>query len=260
MGDGDVTSVATVPAAARARGRLLAKEELVVCGVPILDRVYARLGGAAVTPLRREGELVPSGTVVATVEGGARTLLAGERLALNLVQHLAGIATLTRRVVGSAEGTKLIVRDTRKTAPGLRRLAKYAVRMGGGTNHRMRLDDAFLIKDNHLTLGRGDLAGAVAKARTMRPDLPLELEVRTLDELRVALGAGPDLILLDNMSLAEMTEAVRLAGGRVPLEASGGITLEDVPAVAATGVDFVAIGQLTHSAGAADLSLKLEPA
>lgn len=260
VGEGDWTSIATVPAAARARGRLLAKQPLVVCGVPILERVFRALGGAAVTPLVAEGTAVPAGTVVATVEGSARTLLAGERLALNFVQRLGGIATLTRRLVDAAAGTGVVVRDTRKTLPGMRRLAKYAVRTGGGTNHRLRLDDAILVKDNHLTLGRGDLAGAVRRARALKPDLPLEVEVRTMDELRAALDAAPDLILLDNMSVPELREAVAIAGGRVPLEASGGITLATLPAVGATGVQYVAIGEMTHSAPAADLSLKLEPA
>jgi nicotinate-nucleotide pyrophosphorylase (carboxylating) len=249
-----------VPAGARAHGRLLAKAPLVVCGVPVLARVFTRLGGATVAQLVAEGTDVVPGTVVATVDGSARTLLAGERLALNFVQRLAGIATLTRAVVAAAAGTGVVVRDTRKTLPGMRRLSKYAVRTGGGTNHRMRLDDALLIKDNHLTLGGGDLAGAVRHAREARPDLPLEVEVRTMDELRAALAARPDLVLLDNMSVDELRAAVAMTKGRVPLEASGGVTLETLPAVAATGVDYVAMGQMTHSAPAADLSLKLEPA
>lgn len=260
VGEGDWTSVATVPAEARAHGRLLAKERLVVCGVPLLERVFARLGGATVAQLAAEGTLAEPGTVVATVDGPARTLLAGERLALNFVQRLSGIATFTKRLVDAVAGTGVVVRDTRKTLPGMRRLAKYAVRTGGGTNHRMRLDDAILVKDNHLTLGRGDLAGAVRRAREARPDLPLEVEVRTLDELRVALDARPDLVLLDNMSPGEIREAVAVAAGRVPLEASGGITLDTLPAFAATGVDYVALGQMTHSAPAVDLSLKLAPA
>jgi len=232
----------------------------VVCGVPLLERVFAPLGGARVTQLVPEGTFVRGSTVVATVTGPARTLLAGERLALNFVQRLSGIATLTREIVAAVAGTGVVVRDTRKTLPGMRRLSKYAVRTGGGTNHRMRLDDAILVKDNHLTLGGGDLAGAVRRAREERPDLPLEVEVRTMDELRAALDARPDLILLDNMSVEEIREAVAMAAGRVPLEASGGITLGTLRAVAATGVDYVAMGQMTHSAPAADLSLKLEPA
>lgn len=259
VGGGDHTSEATVPGGARAHGRLLAKQALVVCGLPLLDRVFARLGGATVTAIAAEGQAVPPGTVVATVDGTARTLLAGERLALNLVQHLCGIATLTRACVERVAGTGLVVRDTRKTVPGMRLLAKYAVRAGGGTNHRLALDDAILVKDNHLSLGGGDFAAAVAAARRDFPGLPLEVECRTLAEVERAVAASPDLVLLDNMTPAQMTEAVRLVAGRVPLEASGGIGLDDLPAVAASGVQYVAMGALTHSAGACDVSLKLAP-
>jgi nicotinate-nucleotide pyrophosphorylase (carboxylating) len=248
-----------VPETARAAGRMLAKQDLVVCGLPLLDRVFGRLGPVACRMLATEGEVARAGDVVATVEGHARTLLAGERLALNLVQHLCGIATLTRRYVERVAGTGLVVRDTRKTVPGMRLLAKYAVRTGGGSNHRLGLDDAILVKDNHLTLGGGDFDAAVRASRAVRPGLPLEVECRTLAEVERALAAEPDLILLDNMSLDDLAAAVRLVGGRVPLEASGGITLEELPAVAATGVRYVAIGALTHSAPALDLSLKLEP-
>ncbi len=259
LGAGDRTSEATVPPSARARGRLLVKEPLVVCGLPLLERVFARTGGALCEIVGAEGQRARPGDVVATVEGTARALLAGERLALNLVQHCCGIATLTRACVERVAGTGLVIRDTRKTVPGMRILAKYAVRMGGGTNHRMGLDDAILVKDNHLALGGGDFSAAVAASRRQFPALPLEVEARTLAEVERALAASPDLILLDNMSLDDVRAAVRMAGGRVPLEASGGITLDDLPAVAATGVRYVAMGQLTHSAPAADLSLKLEP-
>ncbi len=259
VGFGDRTSEATVPAAARARGRLLVKEPLVVCGLPLLARVFDRVGGASCERIAAEGQRARRGEVVAVVEGTARTLLAGERLALNLIQHLCGIATLTRACVEQVAGTGLVIRDTRKTVPGMRVLAKYAVRTGGGTNHRMGLDDAVLVKDNHLALGGGDFAAAVATARRMFPELPLEVEARTMAEVERAVGAEPDLILLDNMSIDEMTAAVRLVDGRVPLEASGGIRIDDLPAVARTGVRYVAMGQLTHSAPAVDLSLKLEP-
>jgi nicotinate-nucleotide pyrophosphorylase (carboxylating) len=248
-----------VPPTARARGRLAAKERLVVCGLPLLSRVFARLGAVRVTLHAADGHRAETREVLATLEGEARALLAGERLVLNLLQHLSGIATLTRACVERVAGTRLVVRDTRKTIPGMRLLAKYAVRTGGGTNHRLALDDALLVKDNHLTLGGGDVARAVRTARSASPGLPLEVECRTLAEVRTALEAAPDLILLDNMSLDDLTAAVRLVAGRVPLEASGGIRPEDLPAVAATGVDYVAMGALTHSARAADLHLKLEP-
>jgi nicotinate-nucleotide pyrophosphorylase (carboxylating) len=259
VGEGDRTSLATVPATARARGRLLAKQRLVVCGVPLLERVLRRLGEVTVAVHDAEGSVVEPGRIVAHVEGPARVLLAGERLSLNLLQHLCGIATLTRQCVDAVRGSRLVVRDTRKTLPGMRRLAKYAVRTGGAENHRLALDDAILVKDNHLTLSGRSLAETVAAARAAWPRLPLEVECRTIAELRAALDAGPDLILLDNMTPETIREAVALAAGRVPLEVSGGVRPEDLPAVAATGVAYVAMGAITHSAPAADLSLKLEP-
>lgn len=258
VGEGDRTSLATVPSGIRARGRLLAKEELVVCGVPLLARVFGRLGEVTVTVHDEDGRRVEAGRVVAHVEGPARVLLAGERLVLNLLQHLSGIATLTRRCVDAVAGSALAIRDTRKTVPAMRRLAKYAVRTGGGQNHRMALDDAVLIKDNHLMLSGRTLPETVRAARAAWPGLPLEVECRTLVELSAALEAAPDLILLDNMAAETIREAVRLTAGRIPLEVSGGVGLADLPAVAATGVAYVAMGALTHSAPAVDLSLKLE--
>ena len=230
-----------------------------ICGLPLLDAVYGRLGPVAIALAATDGDRATRGQVLATVDGEARTLLAGERLVLNFIQHLSGIATATRACVDRVAGTKLVIRDTRKTVPGMRLLAKYAVRVGGGTNHRLRLDDAILIKDNHITLGGGDVSGAVRKARAAFPGLPLEVECRTLEEVTAAIGSSPDLILLDNMTPATIAQAVQLVAGRVPLEASGGIHLDDLPAIAATGVDFVALGAITHSAGAVDLNLKIEP-
>jgi nicotinate-nucleotide pyrophosphorylase (carboxylating) len=259
LGEGDRTSQALVPSTARARGRLGAKEPLVVCGLPLLELVFDHLGEVAVTLRAEDGHRAVPGEILATLEGEARALLAGERLVLNLIQHLSGIATRTRHCVDGTKGSRLVVRDTRKTVPGMRLLAKYAVRVGGGTNHRMALDDAILIKDNHLAFAGGDVAAAVWRARAAAPRLPLEIECRTLDEVAAAVPAKPDLILLDNMSLADITAAVKLVAKKVPLEVSGGVRPEDLPAVAATGADFVAMGALTHSAGAADLHLKLEP-
>ena len=230
-----------------------------MCGLPLLAPIFERLGPVEVAIHVPEGAEVDRGEALATLEGDARALLAGERLALNLLQHLSGIATLTRRCVERVAGTGLVVRDTRKTVPGMRLLAKYAVRVGGGTNHRLGLDDAILVKDNHLTLGGGQVDAAVDQARAAWPALPLEIECRTLDEVAAAVEAAPDLILLDNMGLEDLAAAVRLVAGRVPLEASGGIGPDDLPAVAETGVDFVAMGCLTHSAPAADIHLKLEP-
>jgi len=259
LGAGDRTSEALVPAVTRARGRLRAKQALVVCGLPLLERVFRRLGDVHVSVEAAEGTEAAPGQVLATLEGHARILLAGERVALNLLQHLCGIATLTRAYVKRAQGTSLVVRDTRKTLPGMRALAKYGVRTGGGMNHRLGLDDAILIKDNHLALAGADLAAAVRQARAAAPALPVEVECRTLDEVERAVAAGPDLILLDNMRAETIASAVRLVAGRVPLEVSGGVTREHLPALAALGVQLVAVGALTHSAPAADLNLKLEP-
>ena len=259
VGAGDRTSEALVPAGARARGRLRAKQALVVCGLPLAERVFARLGEVKAQVGAAEGTRAERGQVLATLEGSARALLAGERVVLNLLQHLCGIATLTRAYVERVHDKPLVVRDTRKTLPGMRALAKYAVRTGGGTNHRLGLDDAILIKDNHLALGGGDVAAAVGKARAAFPGLPLEVECRTLAEVSAAVGAAPDLILLDNMPAGEVAKAVEIARGRVPLEASGGVTLEQLRALARAGVAFVAVGAITHSAPAADLNLKIEP-
>jgi len=259
VGRGDRTSEALVAPDARARGRLRAKEPVVVCGLPLLERVFGRLGDVRVFLDAREGERAAGGRVLATLDGDARALLAGERVALNLLQHLCGIATLTRAYVDRVAGTPLVVRDTRKTLPGMRALAKYAVRTGGGVNHRLGLDDAVLIKDNHLALRGGDVGAAVGAARAAAPELPVEIECRTLLEVVEAAEARPDLILLDNMTPADIEAAIRLVAGRVPLEVSGGVTLDKVAAIAAMGVQLVAVGALTHSAPAVDLNLKIEP-
>jgi nicotinate-nucleotide pyrophosphorylase (carboxylating) len=259
LGEGDRTTGTLVGPRARGRGRLIAKQPLVVCGLPILHRVYEAVGAVNVTRHVEEGATVTPGTVLATIEGEGRSLLSGERVALNFVQHLSGIATLTRAHVDRVAGTKLVIRDTRKTVPGLRVLAKYAVRTGGGTNHRRGLDDAILIKDNHLALSGCDLGEAVRRVRTANPTLPLEVECRSLPELDMAIAAAPDLILLDNMSVDDLESAVKRVAGRVPLEASGGVTLDMLSAIATTGVDYVAIGALTHSAPAVDMSLRIEP-
>jgi nicotinate-nucleotide pyrophosphorylase (carboxylating) len=221
--------------------------------------VFGSLGAVRIQLHAAEGATATTGERLATLDGDARALLAGERVVLNLLQHLCGIATLTRACVDRVRGSQLVVRDTRKTLPGFRLLAKYAVRMGGGTNHRMTLDDAILIKDNHLALCGGDVGAAVRAARVAWPALPLEVECRTVAEVDAALYAAPDLILLDNMALADIWAAVQLVADRIPLEVSGGVHPEDLPEVAATGVAFVALGAITHSAPAADLHLKIEP-
>ncbi len=251
---GDLTSEAVVPARARCSGSLLLREHGVVSGLEPCELVFRELDpDVSFTAGCADGDLVGSAEV-ARVEGSARAILAGERLALNLLGRLSGIATLTRRYVDAVAGTGATILDTRKTTPGLRALEKAAVRHGGGTNHRFGLYDGVLIKENHLRLG-GGIAVAVPLARSA--GRPIEVECETLAEVREALAAGADRILLDNMSVAEIADAVAVTAGSAELEASGGITLDTVRAVAETGVDFISVGALTHSARALDVSLEL---
>jgi nicotinate-nucleotide pyrophosphorylase (carboxylating) len=245
---------------AEASAVLAARGPGVVAGLPAVDLTLAevalRLGlpSASFRPDLHEGARVTAGGVLGRLAGPARVVLAAERSLLNLLGHLSGVATLTARFVDAVEGTGAVVRDSRKTLPGLRRLEKYAVRRGGGHNHRMSLGDALLVKDNHIRVA-GGLAAAVAAARRGGPDLELEVEVETLDEVAEALALGCDLLLLDNMDLVAMAKAVAMASGRARTEASGGITLASARAVAETGVDFIAVGALTHSAPALDVGL-----
>jgi nicotinate-nucleotide pyrophosphorylase (carboxylating) len=252
IGTGDATTDAVIDADATCEARILLKEPGVVCGLDVAAAVFGELG-ARLEPLAADGEAVEP-RPVAHASGPARSVLTAERLALNLVGRLSGIATLTRRYVDAVEGTTAVILDTRKTTPGLRELEKYAVRCAGGTNHRFRLDDGVLIKDNHLRLV-GSIGEAVTRARDT--GLPVEVECDTLGQVREALAAGADRILLDNMSLGELREAVSLAAGRAELEASGGVNLDTVRAIAETGVDFISVGALTHSARALDVSLEV---
>jgi nicotinate-nucleotide pyrophosphorylase (carboxylating) len=259
MGWGDATTEGTIEDAQRGQGRLLAKEACVVAGLDVAEEAFQQLDPASVMVRHRDdGDLCPAGTLVAEVTGRARALLTAERTALNFMQRLSGIATLTRRYVDGARGSSLIVLDTRKTTPTLRVLEKYAVRAGGGTNHRFALDDGILIKDNHIALA-GGVREALARMRHAAEDMIVEVEVRTLEEVDVALGAGATRILADNMDLATLTETVRRARGRAQVEVSGGVTLDRIPEIAATGADFVSVGALTHSAPAVDLSFKIAP-
>jgi nicotinate-nucleotide pyrophosphorylase (carboxylating) len=258
VGTGDLTTNAIVPIDQRWRARLLLEQPGVVAGVPVAEAVFR-----ALDPEVQVRALVPEGArvdevpaPVAELEGPARALLTGERVALNLFARLCGIATLTRRYVDLVEGTGTTILDTRKTTPGLRALEKYAVRCGGGTNHRMGLDDAVLIKDNHVRIA-GGIEAALAAVRATRSDRSIEIEADTLDQVEQALAARAERILLDNMSPAEVAAAVRLAHGRALLEASGGIDEEHVRAYAETGVDFISIGALTHSARSLDVSLEV---
>jgi nicotinate-nucleotide pyrophosphorylase (carboxylating) len=258
VGDGDVTTAATVPEGARARALITQKAPGVVFGIEVAEAAFRALDAeAAVERLAREGEWREGGPVM-QVEGRARAILTAERTALNFLQRLSGVATLTARCVRAVDGTGARILDTRKTTPGLRALEKAAVVAGGGTNHRVGLYDAILIKENHATLA-GGVGEAVRRARAAAPDLPLEVECRTLDEVEEALAAGAPRLLLDNMDPAGLRAAVQRVAGRAELEASGGVTLETLRDAAASGVQFVSVGALTHSAPALDLSLLLEP-
>ncbi len=256
VGSGDRTTEAVVPADARCLARLLLEEPGVACGLPAARAVFQALDPAVrIETTIEEGARVPAAPVVlAEIEGPARPVLIGERTALNLVGRLCGIATLTRRFVDLVEGTGVTILDTRKTTPGLRALEKYAVRCGGGRNHRLALDDAILVKENHLRLA-GGIRAAVAALRV--DGLPIELEAETLEDVREALAAGVERILLDNMTPDEVARAVALVAGRAQLEASGGVSLATVRAYAETGVDFISIGALTHAARSLHVSLEV---
>jgi len=260
LGGGDVTTLATVPAETRARGAIVAKQAGVLSGLDVAAAVFRRVDPEVrFVAQAAAGQRVEPGVVVAEVDGSARSLLAAERVALNLLQRLSGVASLTARYVAAVEGTKARIVDTRKTTPGLRLLEKAAVRHGGGRNHRFNLTDGILIKDNHLAAvgGPDRVARAVRLARERAPHpLRIEVEVTTLLELDQALAAGADVVLLDNMDISTLRGAVERTAGRALLEASGGITLETVRAVAETGVDLISVGALTHSAPALDLSLE----
>ena len=263
-GGSDVTTAATVSAGAVGQADLVARTAGVVAGLPVAETVFwlasgsgpDDLGGVQCSPRATDGDRVAAGQAVLTVTGRISALLTAERTALNLLCHLSGIATLTRSWVDAVAGTRARIRDTRKTTPGLRALEKYAVRCGGGLNHRMSLSDAALIKDNHVAAA-GSVSAAFAAVRAAAPGLPLEVECDTVEQVAEALAAGADLILLDNFDVPDMAAAVRLASGRALLEASGGLTLSRARAVAQTGVDYLAVGALTHSAPTLDFGLDL---
>jgi nicotinate-nucleotide pyrophosphorylase (carboxylating) len=256
IGDGDVTTLCTVPPGAMVDGKLIAKQAGVVAGLEVA-RLAFFLIDERVRYVRQvtDGDWVEKGTVIAEASGPGRGVLSGERVALNFLQRMSGIATLTRRFVEAVKGTSAVILDTRKTAPGLRLFDKWAVRLGGGQNHRSGLYDMVLIKDNHIA-AVGGISETVTRVRECdERGRAIEVEVKNLAELREVLDLNVDRIMLDNMSLEDMREAVRLTSGRVPLEASGNVSLENIAAVAATGVDFISIGMLTHSVNALDISL-----
>jgi nicotinate-nucleotide pyrophosphorylase (carboxylating) len=259
LGRGDVTTEATIAEQVMSRAQLITKQEIVLAGMDVFEAVYARLDAAIhLKPAYQDGELLEAGAVIAVLEGRARSLLAGERVALNFLQRLSGIATLTRQYVEAVRGYGVDIIDTRKTTPGWRLLEKYAVRVGGGKNHRHDLGDGVLIKDNHI-VAAGGIKLAVEQARRHSHHLlKIEVEVETLAQVEEALQAGAEVIMLDNMAPALLAEGVKLIGKRALVEASGGVSLDSVTAVARTGVDLISVGKLTHSAPAADIHLEFE--
>jgi nicotinate-nucleotide pyrophosphorylase (carboxylating) len=258
LGRGDVTTLATIPPERSAQGTITAKADLTIAGLPLVGQLLRMVDPTSgARPLVAEGSTVRTGEVVVELWGNAAALLSAERTLLNFLQHLSGVATLTRRFVEAVAGTACKIIDTRKTLPGFRLLDKYAVTQGGGTNHRLGLDDGVLIKDNHIAVC-GGVGAAVRQARSRASALlRIEVECTTLSEVQDALDAGADIILLDNMTTPHLREAVRLVGGRALLEASGNMSLERVREVAETGVDFISVGALTHSAPAVDLSMAI---
>jgi len=258
VGQGDVTSAWTLPPGLVGHGVFLCKASGVLAGLEVAREVFRQVSPEIQLDVaRQDGDAIEPGDPLGTVQGPMAAILTAERTALNFMQRMSGIATATRRYARAVEGTGAVILDTRKTVPGLRVLDKWAVRLGGGQNHRMRLDDMVLIKDNHIAASNG-ITAAVQACLTRGPNRPpIEVEVKTWDELEEAVALRPERIMLDNMDVAQMRRAVEWVAGRVPLEASGGITLESVRAVAETGVDYISVGALTHSVEALDISLEV---
>jgi nicotinate-nucleotide pyrophosphorylase (carboxylating) len=259
MGDGDITTNPIVPPDRRGYGHFVAKEKGVIAGLQVAEAAFLALDDQAQFEIMiNDGERADAGSIIAAVEGKGRALLSAERVALNFLQRMSGIASLTRQFVDAVRGTSAVILDTRKTAPGLRAFDKWAVLLGGGQNHRFGLFDMVLIKDNHIRIA-GSITEAVSRVRTgAGARFEIEVEVRDMQELREALELRVDRILLDNMNMEELAQAVKIADGRVPLEASGNVDLGNVAAIAPTGVNFISIGRLTHSAKALDISFLME--
>lgn len=252
---GDITSNATIPAGTRFKAAMNCRQRIVLAGIEIAVAFFRALDPKVeIELLESDGDQLVHGTTLMRISGNARAILGAERSALNTLQHLSGVATLTRRYVDAIEGTGTVLLDTRKTVPGLRVLEKYATRMGGAQNHRMRLDDGVLIKDNHVAAA-GGVAEAVRAAKSANTGLQVQVEVDRIDQIEPALAAGADRLLLDNMDPAELRAAVATVAGRVPLEASGGVTLETIRFLAETGVDYISVGRITQSAPAVDIGL-----
>lgn len=258
----DTTTVSVIAPDLQAKGALLCKEDCVCAGLEVAEMVFKKLSpDIQWKPLVKDGDFCPNRTVLAEMEGPARALLTGERTALNFLQRLCGVATVSKRYASAVAGTKTIILDTRKTTPGWRNIEKYAVAVGGSSNHRIGLFDRIMIKDNHRELagmeGAGGITRSVKKAREKFPALEIEVEADTLGEVREAIDAGADYILLDNMTNEQMAEAVKMNSGKARLEASGGITIERIPSIAALGVDFISSGALTHSVKSTDISMEI---
>jgi nicotinate-nucleotide pyrophosphorylase (carboxylating) len=263
VGAGDATTLSTIPQAAKARCVMVAREAAVIAGLDFAATVFKELDSQVeIESKAADRQRVPPRTPLMTISGGAQAILTGERVALNFVQRLSGVATLTSRFVAAIEGTHARILDTRKTTPGLRRAEKYAVACGGGQNHRIGLFDMVLIKDNHLAALRdaspNAIAAAVERARERYPSLKVEVEADTVEQVRQAVDAGADFILLDNMNLDQLRQSVKLVNGRAKTEASGGVNLSTVRQIAETGVNFISVGALTHSAPAIDIGLDFE--
>ncbi len=259
MGSGDITTQTVVPPTKQIQGKFIAKETGIVCGLEVAQRVFHLVDSAIeFSPLCKDGDSIDKGGLIAEIAGPAQGILTGERLALNFLQRLSGIATKTRQMVESIQGSQACIVDTRKTTPGLRMLEKYAVRTGGGRNHRMNLADGILIKDNHIQAA-GSITRAVAAAKSKAPStLKIEVETENIHQVEEALLAGADIIMLDNMDLKQMRQAVELIDGRALVEASGNMDEKDLLEVALSGVDIISVGALTHSVKAFDISLKLQ--
>ena len=255
IGSGDVTSEATIPAEVRATAIMVARQPLVLAGIAFAEATFE---GSKVIRNVDDGQWVAKDTRLLSIEGNARSILAAERVALNFVQRLSGVATFTRQFVDAVRGTRAKILDTRKTTPGWRRFEKYAVKCGGGENHRFGLFDMVLIKDNHLAAIGGNIAAAVQAARNRAPSLKVEVETDTVEQAAKAAEAGADIVLLDNMTTDQLRSAVKVIGGRCKTEASGGVTLANVREIAETGVDYISVGALTHSAPAVDIGLDFQ--
>ena len=259
IGSGDVTTNLIVPNETVSKAVIIAKADGIIAGLPISKAVFKKLDNKIIwKDLIHEGEYVSAGTEIVRLKGSYRTLLTGERTALNFLQRISGIATATSKYVEKLKGLNTVILDTRKTVPGLRMLDKYGVEIGGGTNHRIGLYDMVLIKDNHIKVAGGIIEAVTEIKNKITKKIKIEVEVTNIDEVKLAMDAGVDIIMLDNMSVKQMKEAVKLIGGNVKVEASGGVNLNSVRAIAETGVDFISVGALTHSVKALDISMNFE--